>query len=83
MLRTQWLSSLVRGMTFNNMAIMVPWLTRLLEDDRALLGKDWWPYGINSNRTAIDTVLRYHYEQGLTTRRFSIEDIFVPYLLDT
>jgi hypothetical protein len=57
---------LVRGMTFNSMAIMVPWLTRLLEADRALLGKDWWPYGINSNRAAIDAVLRYHYEQGLT-----------------
>jgi hypothetical protein len=60
---------LVRGMTFNSMAIMVPWLTRLLEADRALLGKDWWPYGINSNRAAIDAVLRYHYEQGLTKGR--------------
>ncbi len=30
-----------------------------------------------------DAVLRYHHEQGLTARRLAIEDVFVPYLLDT
>jgi hypothetical protein len=35
----------------------------------ALLGDDWWPYGIQRNRSAIDVVLRYHHEQGLTKRR--------------
>ena len=74
---------LAHGMTFNNMAVMVPWLTDLLARDRALLGADWWPYGIGANRAAIDAVLRYHHEQGLTERRLSIDDIFVPYLLDT
>ena len=74
---------LTRGMTFNNMATMIPWLTDLLARDRELLGTDWWPYGIGANRTAIDAVLRYHHEQGLTARRFAIDDIFVPYLLDT
>lgn len=32
---------------------------------------------------AIDAVLRYHHEQGLTKRRFAPEEVFVPYLLDT
>lgn len=73
----------VKGMTFNNMTMMLPWLTKLIEDDRELLGEDWWPYGIEANRTAIDAVLRYHHEQGLTRRRFTIEDVFVPALLDT
>lgn len=74
---------LARGMTFNNMATMIPWLTGLLARNRELLGADWWPYGVGANRTAIDAVLRYHHEQGLTDRRFAAEDIFVPYLLDT
>ena len=74
---------LAHSMTFNNMATMVPWLTNLLARDRELLGADWWPYGIEANRTAIDAVLRYHHEQGLTNRRFVIDDVFVPYLLDT
>ena len=75
-------AELTHGMTFNNMATMVPWLTDLLARDRELLGDDWWPYGMAKNRAAIDSVLRYHHEQGLTEQRFKIEDVFVPYLLD-
>ena len=73
----------VKGMTFNNMTVMLPWLTKLIGDGRELLGDDWWPYGIARNRAAIDAILRYHHEQGLTKRRFEIEDVFVPGLLDT
>jgi len=31
----------VKGMTFNNMNMMLPWLTKLIDGDRALLGQDW------------------------------------------
>ncbi len=75
-------AGLTHAMTFNNMATMVPWLTDLLARDRELLGDDWWPYGIARNRAAVDAVLRYHHEQGLTKRRFTMEEVFVPYLLD-
>ena len=70
-------------MTFNNMDTMIPWVTRLIEQDRDLLGEDWWPYGIAANRDAIDAVLRYNYQHGITKRRITIEDIFAPALLDT
>jgi hypothetical protein len=73
----------VKGMTFNNMSIMLPWFSNLIDEDRALLGDDWWPYGIQRNRSAIDVVLRYHHEQGLTKRQLTIEDVFFPDLLDT
>jgi 4,5-dihydroxyphthalate decarboxylase len=63
----------VKGMTFNNMSIMLPWFSNLIDEDRALLGEDWWPYGVQRNRSAIDVVLRYHHEQGLTKRRLTIE----------
>ena len=72
-----------KAMTFNNMATMIPWLTQLVGEDRDLLADDWWPYGVEANRKAIDTYLRYHYEQGLSKRRMTCEDIFVPYLLDS
>jgi hypothetical protein len=74
--------TIVKGMTFNNMTTMIPWLTALVTENRKLLGEDWWPYGIARNRAALDTFLRYHWEQGLSTRRWAIEDVFVPYLLD-
>ncbi len=74
---------LVKGMTFNNMAVMIPWLSNLIARDRDLLGADWWPYGVARNRKALDAYLRYHFEQGLSKRRWSIDELFVPGLLDT
>lgn len=71
------------GHIFNNMGTMVPWLSHLLEQGIATLGEDWWPYGIGANRKAVEAILRYHYEQGITDRLFKIEDIFVPELLNT
>jgi 4,5-dihydroxyphthalate decarboxylase len=73
---------LVKGMTFNNMRVMVPWLSALIGENRDVLGGDWWPYGITRNRSALDAFLRYHFEQGLSKRRMMIEDVFVPYLLE-
>lgn len=74
---------LLKMMTFNSMDTMVPWLTALLDANRSLMGEDWWPYGINANRAALDAVLRYHHEQGLTRRRYAIEEVFWPGLLET
>lgn len=72
------------GRIFNNMDhVMVPWFSRLLDEDQALLGNAWFPYGVDANQTMIDTALRYHYEQGLSSRRLTSADIFVPELLDT
>ena len=72
-----------RGMIFNNMGTMVPWFSKLIDEDRSVLGDDWWPYGIEANRKAVDAFLRYHFEQGLSKRRLTCEDIFVPELLGT
>ena len=74
---------LVQGMTFNNMTVMIPWLSSLIARDRDLLGEDWWPFGLKANRKSIDAYLRYHREQGLSKRRYTVEDIFVPSMLDT
>ena len=73
----------VDGMAEQHVGVMVPWITELLAEDLALMGGDWWPYGIEANRPAIEAVLRYHHEQGLTRRLMSVEDVFVPQLLDT
>ena len=74
---------LIKGMTFNNMTVMIPWLSQLLSENVALLGRDWWPYGIAANRKALDVYLRYHFEQGISKRRLTIEEVFVPSLLGT
>ncbi|OZM80148.1 4,5-dihydroxyphthalate decarboxylase [Pseudonocardia sp. MH-G8] len=62
---------------------MMPWMSALVEDDLALMGEDWWPYGIEGNRAAVETFLRYQHEQGISSRRLAVEDVFVQELLDT
>ena len=69
------------GLIFNSMGTMIPWLNELVDTDRDVLGDDWWPYGIAANRKAIDAVLRYHFEQGITPKQFTCEEIFVPELM--
>lgn len=62
---------------------MVPWLNALVERNSTEFGADWWPYGIAGNRTTLDAYLRYHHEQGLSSRRWRVEEIFAAEFLDT
>ena len=55
---------------------MVPWLVAELEEARREMGEDWWPYGLQPNRKALETFLRYHHEQGLSKRVFKPEELF-------
>lgn len=57
---------------------MLPWQSAHVEEARALLGEDWWPYGLEPNRVVLDTFLRYHHEQGLSKRRLKAEELFAP-----
>jgi 4,5-dihydroxyphthalate decarboxylase len=63
---------------FMNAATGIPWLTSHLEENGRLMGEDPWPYGVAANRKAVDAFLRYHQEQGLSTRRLAAEDLFAP-----
>ncbi|MER6462685.1 4,5-dihydroxyphthalate decarboxylase [Streptomyces sp. NPDC001228] len=72
-----------QGATKQHMGVITPWFSSHFEENRALLGEDWWPYGLSANRKALDTFLRYHHEQGLSKRLLTSEDIIVPALHDT
>jgi len=63
--------------TAANMA-MLPWLVAHVEQARNELGEDWWPYGLQENRSVLETFLRYHHEQGLSKKRLKPEDLFAP-----
>ncbi|MFE0630902.1 ABC transporter substrate-binding protein [Streptomyces sp. NPDC058864] len=61
---------------------MLPWLTPQLEEARALLGRDYWSYGLDANHDTLATFLRYHHEQGLSGRRWTPEELFAPESLE-
>ena len=56
--------------------IGLPWVTAELESTQAVMGEDFWPYGVEPNRKAIQAMARYSFEQGLAVRELSVEEIF-------
>ncbi|HVQ98984.1 MAG TPA: 4,5-dihydroxyphthalate decarboxylase [Mycobacterium sp.] len=72
-----------RGRRIYEVTTMVPWMNALVERNRSLFPGEWWPYGLAANRTTLDTCLRYHFEQGISARRRSVEEIFAPDLPGT
>lgn len=62
---------------------MSPWLIQQAEADRALLGEDFWSYGLEPNRTVLETFLRYHHAQGLSPRLLRPEELFAPETLQS
>jgi hypothetical protein len=57
---------------------MLPWLNQDLEAARALLGEDYWSYGVEGNVEVLATFLRYHHEQGLSRRLLEPLELFAP-----
>jgi 4,5-dihydroxyphthalate decarboxylase len=62
---------------------MLPWSYDEVERIRKVLGTDFWPYGLESNRTTLEVFLRYAQEQGLTRRRLAPEELFVAETLES
>lgn len=60
------------------LAYMSPWLVQHAEEDRALLGEDFWSYGVEQNRIVLEAFVRYHHAQGLSPRRVEVEELFAP-----
>ncbi|HKP26970.1 MAG TPA: ABC transporter substrate-binding protein [Dongiaceae bacterium] len=57
---------------------MLPWLVAHVEEAKRELGDDYWSYGFQQNRKVLGTFLRYSFEQGLSKRLLTPEEIFVP-----
>lgn len=54
----------------------------LTPEARAVLNTDPLPYGVKSNRKALETAARYSHEQGLSPRLVPLEEVFAPATLD-
>lgn len=64
------------------LAATLPWLVAEVESARALMGEDYWPYGVEPNRPTLEALARYSYEQGLSARVVSVDELFAPSTLD-
>ena len=66
----------------NALLVTLPWLIAEAEESVALMGEDFWRYGVKENAKEIDALTRYAYEQGLVSRKLTLEDLFLPSVIE-
>jgi 4,5-dihydroxyphthalate decarboxylase len=57
---------------------MLPWVDQHLQEAQALMGQDFWPYGLDRNRRCLEYFLQQHHKQGLSNRLMTIAELFHP-----
>ena len=60
----------------NALMVTLPWLEAETQETSAIMGQDFWKYGVAENRPEIEALSRYLHEQGLTDRRVEIAELF-------
>jgi 4,5-dihydroxyphthalate decarboxylase len=56
--------------------IGLPWVAAEAQATRALMGDDFWPYGVHANRATLEAMTRYSFDQGLALRKLAVDELF-------
>lgn len=70
--------SLARILDRQASRLFVPWLADYVDGIRNEFGKDFFPYGIEENRTTLEAFLRWCADQGVARRHLTPEELFAP-----
>jgi len=60
----------------NILRVSLPWTSAEYEDTRDLMSTNYWPYGLEPNRTNLETLHSYLFEQGLIKQRLNLDELF-------
>jgi 4,5-dihydroxyphthalate decarboxylase len=66
----------------NALMVTHPWLIAETEETMAIMGKDFWSYGIHENMREITALTQYAHEQGLIDRKVTVEELFHPSMFE-
>jgi 4,5-dihydroxyphthalate decarboxylase len=58
--------------------VTLPFVEEQLRAARETLGPDYWAYGVQASRRTLETFVRHHHAQGLSSRLMSVDEIFHP-----
>src|SRR5207302_306611 len=75
--------SIARALEGTASLFPMPWGNAYAEETMQLLGKDYFPYGIEENRTTLAAFLRYAHEQRVCRRLLDVEELSPPQLHST
>jgi 4,5-dihydroxyphthalate decarboxylase len=60
----------------NALMVTLPWLGAEASATTAVMGKDFWKYGVHENLPEIDALTQYAFEQGLVDRKVNADELF-------
>jgi 4,5-dihydroxyphthalate decarboxylase len=63
--------------------VTLPFVEEQLKRARDLMGRDYWAYGVAPNRKVLESFLRAHHGQGLSSRLVKVDELFHPTTLET
>jgi 4,5-dihydroxyphthalate decarboxylase len=58
--------------------LIISWVGAAVEEQRALMGENYWAYNIENNRRALEAMTQFAYEQGLSSAKLDYESFFDP-----
>jgi 4,5-dihydroxyphthalate decarboxylase len=56
--------------------IVYSWMAAAINEQRELMGENYWAYNIENNRTVLEAVTQYGFEQGLTPNKVDYRTFF-------
>jgi 4,5-dihydroxyphthalate decarboxylase len=58
--------------------VTLPFVEEQLKAARDTMGEDYWSYGVAPARRTLETFVRHHHSQGLSSRLVPVEELFHP-----
>jgi 4,5-dihydroxyphthalate decarboxylase len=58
--------------------VTLPFVEEQLKAARDAMGEDYWSYGVAPARKTLETFVRHHHSQGLSSRLVAVEELFHP-----
>ncbi|MDI6028792.1 ABC transporter substrate-binding protein [Corticibacterium sp. UT-5YL-CI-8] len=56
--------------------VTLPFIEEQFARARQVMGDDFWPYGLEPNRKLLESFVRYHHAQGISSRLVSVDELF-------
>jgi 4,5-dihydroxyphthalate decarboxylase len=63
--------------------VTMPFVEERLKEAHELMGEDFWSYGVEPNRKALESFLKQHHSEGLSQRLVSVDELFHPGTLES
>ena len=62
--------------------VTLPWLGAYLDETKAVMGPDYWPYGVKENLPTLNAMLHFAHKHGTASRLLTVDELFAPGTLE-